>query len=80
MLGWMDVRDRTRTLQPTMRPADGPVTALVITRRLNQAVRLTTADGTEIIITLRPGNVEGELRLAVEAPRSVVVHRPERDR
>lgn len=53
--------------------------ALVITRRYGQTLRLTTAEGVEIVVTLRPSSVPREIKVVVEAPRSVVVQRPERD-
>jgi hypothetical protein len=52
--------------------------AFVTTRRYDETLKLTTADGTEIVITFRRGHSLEEIRLVVEAPRSVVVEQPKR--
>jgi sRNA-binding carbon storage regulator CsrA len=53
--------------------------ALVVTRKHGQPLRLTTAEGVEIVVTVREGHDATEVKVVVEAPRSVVVHRPERN-
>jgi sRNA-binding carbon storage regulator CsrA len=52
--------------------------ALVVTRKHGQPLRLKTPEGVEIEIVVRPGHEPGEVKVVVEAPRSVVVERPER--
>jgi sRNA-binding carbon storage regulator CsrA len=54
--------------------------ALVVARRHGQSLRLTTPEGVQIVVTLRAGREPSETKVVVEAPRSVVVERPERDR
>jgi sRNA-binding carbon storage regulator CsrA len=53
--------------------------ALVVNRRHGQPLRLTTPDGSIVLVTVRPGHQEGEVKLTIDAPRSVIVERPERD-
>jgi sRNA-binding carbon storage regulator CsrA len=63
-----------------MQPAaDDAVMALVVTRRHGQSLRLIIPEGDVILVTLKPASDPSETKVVVEAPRSVVVQRPERD-
>jgi sRNA-binding carbon storage regulator CsrA len=53
--------------------------ALVVTRKHGQPLRLVTPEGVEVLVVVRPGRGDDEVKVVVEAPRSVLVERPERD-
>jgi sRNA-binding carbon storage regulator CsrA len=52
---------------------------LVLTRRRGQSIRFVTPSGEVITVSVRAGDHPTEIKLAIEAPRSVKVERPERD-
>lgn len=56
-----------------------PDMALVVNRRHGQPLRLTMPDGSVALVTVRAGHQEGEVKMTVDAPRSIVVERPELD-
>jgi sRNA-binding carbon storage regulator CsrA len=47
--------------------------ALVVARKHGEPIRLTTPDGIEIVVTVRAGHQRDEIRVAIEAPRTVAV-------
>lgn len=52
---------------------------LMLTRRRGQSVRLVTESGEVITVSVRASHDPYEIKLAIDAPKSVKVERPERD-
>jgi sRNA-binding carbon storage regulator CsrA len=53
--------------------------SLMLTRRRGQSLRLVTEGGEVITVKVCAGHHPTEIKLAIDAPRSVKVERPERD-
>lgn len=52
---------------------------LIVTRRRGQSIRLVTPSGEVVTVEVCAGDHPTEIKLAIDAPRSVKVERPERD-